>query len=124
MNSGPPELPGIDRRVGLEEELALDVPAAIAHDPLRDRPLEAQRIADREDRVAGIDVVIITQDDVARFQVGGQRKLEQGQVEERIQGDDLDVLDPAPGEARPARSCTESPRPGVSPWITWALVIA
>ena len=64
-----PRIAGIDRRVGLEEELALEVPAAIADDALRDRPLQPQRIADREDRVAGIDVVTITQDDVARFQV-------------------------------------------------------
>ena len=111
----PARVPRVDRRVGLEEDLALDIPAPIAHDSLGDRPLEAQRIADREDRVAGIDIVPITQDHVVRFQVGRQGKLEQGQVEERIQRDDLDVLDPPPGQAARRRSCTGSPRPASPP---------
>ena len=69
--------------------------------PWRHRALEPQRVAHRKHRVTGIDVVSITQDDVARFQVGRERQLEQSQIDERIERDDLDVFDPAPAE--PAR---------------------
>ena len=75
-----------------------DAAAAIADDALGDRPLQTQRIAYRKDRVAGIDVISITQDDVTWFQIGRKRKLEQGQIDERIERDDLDVFDAAAAE--------------------------
>ena len=71
----PSRVAGIDRRVGLEEKLAFQAPAAIADDALGHRALEPQRISHGKYGVTGIDVVSITQNDVAGFQVGGRGSL-------------------------------------------------
>ena len=61
-----------------------DAPAAIADDALGHRALEPERIPHGKHRITGIDVISITQNDMAWFQVSGKRKLEEGQIDERI----------------------------------------
>ncbi len=124
LNSGPPELPGLIAVSVCKKELALEVPALIADDPLRHRPLEPQRIADREDRISGIDIVIITQDDVARFQVGRQRQLDQGEVEKWIRATTISTSSIRRRVNPPGTFRYRIAETRVSPWITWALVIA
>ncbi len=56
LTSAPPELPGIDRCVGLNEifvAVAADAGATQrADDARRDRMTEAERVADRDDEIA------------------------------------------------------------------------
>ena len=96
----------------------------IAHDPLRDRPLQPERIADGEDRVSGIDVFVITQDDVAGFQVGRQRQLDKSEIEKRIQSDTISTSSIRRRVNPPGTFTYRIAETRVSPWITWALVIA
>ena len=66
--SGPPLLPGIDRGVGLQKVLILDVgaqlqvaPAFGADDAKRHRMAQAEGAADGQHEVADFDVVAIAQ---------------------------------------------------------------
>ena len=67
LTSGPPELPGIDRRVGLEEVLVLDVlelvhvPAAGADDPLADRVRQAEGAAEGQHPAADGGLVAVAE---------------------------------------------------------------
>ena len=99
LKSGPPELPGL---------IAASVCRKISPSKLRFRvltiPCETLRSRPRGLPTAktpspALQVFQVTQDDVAEFQVFLGRELQQGEVDERIQGHDLDVLDPPPCQA-------------------------
>src|SRR5262249_24403737 len=85
--------------VRLEKKLAFETPAAITDDTLGHRALEPERIPHGKHNITGVNVITTTQNHVTRFQVSRERKLEEGQVDERIQCDNLHILHAAPTES-------------------------
>ena len=122
FSSGPPELPGIDRRVGLQHlrvarlghrERTLDR----ADDADADRVREAERIADRHDPVARQHLA-----GVAELHLGQRVVRLLGQLDERAVGQRIAADDPRLVllVRRPRRRATTRIR--VAPSTTWLLV--
>jgi hypothetical protein len=109
--SAPPELPGVDRRVGLDEVLeAIDAEVAAAQradDAHRHRVAEAERIADREHDVADVHGLQVAEGD--RRQLVGLR-LEHREI------DSGSTPAPWPFSWRPSASTSWM---SSAPSITW-----
>ena len=107
LTSGPPELPGIDRRVGLhvdQRRVGIDLPRHRRHQPVRQGVAQADRAAERKHRLA-----------LPHLRVGGQRQRRQLQAvdlqQRQIQfGGDADD---ARGDER--ASCPTAPSPASRP---------
>ena len=93
-------------RIDLRSRLDIDEPLKTAvagtDNPPRNRPLQSQRISNREDFISLFLVVIVTEVDGLEFEIGLFGNLQQGEVEERIERDNLDVVDPPADELSPA----------------------
>ena len=91
----------------LDVDLPFDVPILRADDPLRHRPLQSQRVADREDLFPLLQVILGCQEHRLESQILLHRDLQQRQVEEGIQGHDPNIVD-APAVEFPVGSAMEN----------------
>jgi len=81
-----------DRRGGLDVEPAAHAAVGLADDAFAGRTLEAQRIADGEDRVADADLARITNEQPRNRQLQRLLDLQERQIDILVEGDQLDLL--------------------------------
>ncbi len=93
-----PAVARVDLGRGLNVRQTLEVAIPRADNPLRNGPLQAQRISDCEYLIPFVQVLVLRNKHRPELQIFLLGNLHQCQIEVGIQGDDFDVINPPAGE--------------------------